>query len=126
MNFARDLRFGQQAYLGVNAEEVSIEEANPKEVSLETEFQRIVSHQQIDQPAPRRKALSSHPLKSIWHQVGRALVDFLTGRQRLSIRQQSTTTGETQWIIYDPVTQARSSFFSEQAVRVWLEERSAR
>lgn len=123
MNSARDPKFDPQAYLGVSAEEVNADEANPKEVSLEIEFQRIVSRQKTKQSI--RRVLSGHPLKAFWHQVGQYLVDFLTGQQALSIRQQSAA-GETQWIIYDPVTQIRLSFFSEQAVRIWLEEYSAR
>ncbi|MBE9061907.1 hypothetical protein [cf. Phormidesmis sp. LEGE 11477] len=120
INSAHDSEFDSQAYLGAG-----LEEASSKETSLESEFQRIVSRQQSRPFATKQQTWSNHPLKAIWARTGQYLVDFLTGQQSLSIRQQTTTTGELQWIIYDPVTQTRLSFSSEQAVRVWLEERSA-
>lgn len=80
-------------------------------LSLEAEFEKIVRRQ-------RRSTCNS------WLKKGAtALLNFLTGQQTLSIRCKTLTNGKTQWIAYDPTTHSRHVFDSQQAVRVWLEQR---
>lgn len=77
--------------------------------TLEAEF-----HQLIRRHQPQKQGI-----RQAW---GKALLDFFTGQQALSIRQQQIN-GIVQWIVYDPSTEHRLVFKSEQAVRAWLEER---
>lgn len=51
-----------------------------------------------------------------------ALLKFLTGEQSLSIRTQKSDKG-TQWIAYDALQNVRYVFTTEQALRIWLEQR---
>lgn len=52
----------------------------------------------------------------------RSLINFLTGTQAISVREQIKN-GSVQWTVYDPHREVRKVFYSEQAVRVWLEQR---
>ncbi|MGD1898692.1 MAG: hypothetical protein ACFB16_17270 [Phormidesmis sp.] len=52
-----------------------------------------------------------------------SLFDFLLGAQSLSIRQTTGKNGASQWIVYEPTSNTRRVFDSEQDVRIWLEER---
>ena len=83
----------------------------PSSHSLESEFYRIVNGRAL-----RR----SQKLKR-WVQ---ALVDFLTGAQSLSIREKMLKNGTSLWIVYEPISDTRLAFDTEQAVRVWIETRS--
>lgn len=78
-------------------------------ISLEAEFRAVV-----------RKGRSRYGQKKSWAEY---LIDFLTGRTELSIRQRQARDGSTQWIAYDPKTDRRYLFDSEKAIRVWIEQR---
>jgi len=61
---------------------------------------------------------------SVWlQQSGTALLNFLTGQPALSIRVKMLADGRCQWVAYDPATDTRHVFDSQQAVRTWLEQR---
>ncbi|MEM6449611.1 MAG: hypothetical protein AAF703_04770 [Cyanobacteria bacterium P01_D01_bin.105] len=88
--------------------------------SLETEFRDILS-----QRYPQRQS------RSWLKQVKSALLLFLTGQQTISIRkkiinQQKTGDSEVKWIVYDSLNNRRNVFETEQAVRVWLEQKPHR
>ncbi len=51
-----------------------------------------------------------------------ALLNFLTGRQMLSIKQQQSGRKD-EWVVYDSQAGTRHVFDSEQAVRTWLEQK---
>ena len=92
--------------------------------SLETEFQHVVRQRGCSQSvstAAQEVSLPDRRLGEILQQVSRYLIDFLTGQSALSIRVQQRATGELEWIVYDPATSTRLSFFSERALRAWLE-----
>ncbi|MEO0771008.1 MAG: hypothetical protein AAFY72_16570 [Cyanobacteria bacterium J06649_4] len=62
--------------------------------------------------------------RSSWlRRVGTAIVDFLTNQPQLSVRVKTLPNGQQQWIAYDPEQDIRRTFDSQQAVRVWLEQR---
>ncbi|MGB7488295.1 MAG: hypothetical protein WA901_19035 [Phormidesmis sp.] len=61
---------------------------------------------------------------SAWlQQSGIALFNFLTGQQVLSIQVKTLADGRQRWTAYDPATDTRHVFDSQQAVRTWLEQR---
>lgn len=91
------------------------------DTSLAAEFQQVIRQQKARPLGSGRQSLGT------WlKQAGLALVDFLTGTQSLSIRSKALPNGCIQWIVYDPATDTRGVFTSEQAVRVWLEQRYTR
>lgn len=73
--------------------------------------------------APAREEDYASPTKSIWQQWGLSFVNFLTGKQTLSVREKILKHGERQWIVYDSRSDTRHVFDSEAAVRSWLEQR---
>ena len=87
--------------------------------SLEAEFQQILEQQQQALQGAAQSFKKQH-----WLTRGlNALIDFLTGQQQLSIRAKTLKDGSVQWIVYDPSTDSREVFRSQQAVRVWIEGR---
>ncbi len=85
--------------------------------TLEIEFSQRLQQSPFFKESPT-------PLPQKWFkQWAQAVVDYLTGAQALSIRQKLCKDGSVQWIAYDPYTRSRHVFSSEQAVRVWLEQR---
>lgn len=85
--------------------------------SLETEF-----YQRLQQSPLLNEAQKPLPQKWFKHWATE-LLNYLTGTQTLSIRQKLCANGSAQWIAYDPNTNTRHVFSSEQAVRIWLEQR---
>ena len=81
-------------------------------LSLEAEFDRLVRRQ--------RKV---ERVRGWLKESAIALINFLTGQQSLSIRAKQLRNGEIQWTVYDPTTDGRYVFDSQQAVRTWLEQR---
>ena len=81
----------------------------PTVLSLEAEFQSILKRSGPPVQQPKR-----------WFH---SLLDFLTGKTEISIYQRQTLSGFQQWIVYDSQVNRHSVFESEQAVRVWLEQR---
>lgn len=51
------------------------------------------------------------------------LIDALCGSQEPRIRQKIDRLGNRYYRVYDPVANAHYLFTSEEAVRVWLEQR---
>lgn len=78
-------------------------------ISLEAEFRATLKRDRQGHKQPKR-----------WFHY---LIEFLTGQSEPSIRKKQTADGSVQWIVYDPQSNQRSVFDSEQAVRVWLEQR---
>ena len=64
-----------------------------------------------------------HSRQKRFREWTKAVIDFLTGQQTLSIRKQLSADGTIQWRVYDPDSDSCRLFNSEQAVRVWLEQR---
>ncbi|NJM96048.1 MAG: hypothetical protein HC800_01475 [Phormidesmis sp. RL_2_1] len=99
--------------------------------SLEAEFQQVV--RQGSWARDSRAAKTTHPqtlipqpskgLESWLKQLGKHIVDFLTGQPTLAIRPQQLATGQVQWIVFNPHDNSRHVFTSEQALRAWLEAR---
>lgn len=58
-------------------------------------------------------------LKQWWEQF----VSQFSGTQDPQITEFLGRDGQVLWAVYDPVTNYREVFASEQAVRVWLEQR---
>ncbi len=89
---------------------------------LETEFRQVCSrHPYLAEADP--KDHSDQPQGS-WIKAGlHSLLDFFTGSQTLNIVQRSHADGTVQWIVHDPDAKHPRIFDSEQAVRVWLEQR---
>ncbi len=89
---------------------------------LETEFRQVCSRHPHLTEADSKK-YSDQPqggwIKAWLH----SLLNFLTGSQTLNIVKRSRPDGTVQWIVYDPNTEHPRFFDSEQAVRVWLEQR---
>ncbi|MEL6158116.1 MAG: hypothetical protein AAGJ95_13460 [Cyanobacteria bacterium J06554_11] len=85
--------------------------------SLEAEFRQIIQRREIN----RRKTNRRKTIAAIASHIARALVDYLTGKDALSVRQKLTPNGDCQWIVYDPETRRRHVFTSQQDVRVWLD-----
>jgi hypothetical protein len=54
---------------------------------------------------------------------GHYLLDFLTGQQQISIREQQWADGTLHWCVYDPHAHSYHIFNSQSAVRAWLEQR---
>ncbi len=93
---------------------------------LEAEFAQIARRQR-GRLFPARPTMSHSTeqrarSKPQYKQWGRYLLDFLTGQQQLSIREQRCN-GQCQWSVYDPQTQHRRVFLTQAAVRAWLEQR---
>ena len=81
-------------------------------LSLEAEFEQV---------AVRRRGIGR---VKRWIKAGvTELLCFLAGQQTLSIRSTVLTNGTIQWRVYDPATDSRYTFDSQQAVRTWLEQR---
>lgn len=69
--------------------------------------------QPVQRPSGLGRALSN---------VGDRLLNFFTGTEELRI-WQSTRNGHQVWFAHDPVTNRTRSFYSEQDVRHWLDNR---
>ena len=91
-----------------------LEASHLEATSLEKEFRSIL--ERCYQP-------SSHLKSSRFKRGLTQLLDFLTGKAEISIRQQQSLDGTVQWIVYDPGSNDRRVFYSEQAIRAWLEQR---
>ena len=78
-------------------------------ISLEAEFRATLKRNHHRDKQPKR-----------WFHY---LIEFLTGQSEPSIRTKQIADGSVQWIAYDPQSNQRRVFDSEQAVRVWLEQR---
>ncbi|WP_017299680.1 hypothetical protein [Nodosilinea nodulosa] len=55
-------------------------------------------------------------------QLGDKTMRFFTGQNELRIWQRSRN-GQPLWFAHDPVTNRTRSFYSEQDVRTWLDQR---
>lgn len=55
--------------------------------------------------------------------VGIALLTYLCGSTDLSVTVRRNHRGNTLFVAYDPVTQQRHTFSSEQELRVWVDQR---
>ena len=69
-------------------------------------------------PAQRFRQASSHWLLI----AGKWLMQTLTEGEQLRIWVKETKQG-SQWCTYDPIDNAHRQFDSEEALRVWLEQR---
>jgi hypothetical protein len=77
-----------------------------------------------------RSPVANRQVNPIWArarqrlgQVGRALLTYFSSstEPRISIRYDSD--GQLLFVAYDPVDRVRRTFATEQALRVWLEQR---
>lgn len=57
-----------------------------------------------------------------FNQLGSALVRFLAPQDALHVQTRELN-GQTIWVVRDRITNERLQFTSEQALRIWLEER---
>lgn len=62
------------------------------------------------------------PLITALQRCGQTLVQFLTNGHNPCI-QQRRQNGTLVWRVYDPMTQQIQRFYSEDDLRIWLEER---
>jgi hypothetical protein len=63
-----------------------------------------------------------HGLRQALQQLGDRTMKFFTGQNELRIWQR-TRNGQPLWFAHDPVTNRTRSFYSEQDVRTWLDQR---
>lgn len=63
-------------------------------------------------------------LGRVLNTLGDRLLNFFTGTEELRI-WQSTRNGHQVWFAHDPITNRTRSFYSEQDVRHWLDNRYA-
>jgi hypothetical protein len=72
----------------------------------------------------QQEATSTTRQKSAFSQAlinfGSRVVNFLTGEPEIRIWQK-TRNGHSVWFAYDPITDKKQRFDSEEAVRQWLE-----
>lgn len=61
-------------------------------------------------------------LGRVLNTLGDRLLNFFTGTEELRI-WQSTRNGHQVWFAHDPITNRTRSFYSEQDVRHWLDNR---
>lgn len=81
------------------------------------------THYPSQSPAKRDSASKgTSGLPTVFQKVGKTLVDFLTSGNDLRIwtRQRN---GHLIWHVYDPMTEQRQQFSSEEDLRFWLENR---
>lgn len=83
------------------------------------EQQRQHFEQLIHQPQP---AAGSNPIVQRLIHLGGAIVRFLTSEQEPRIWQR-TRHGRRTWFAYDPITDQKRQFFTEQDLRLWLDTR---
>ena len=55
--------------------------------------------------------------------LGRRMQKKLVGSHEPVIEERRDRTGALYWRVYDPITQDRKFFYSEDDVRVWLDQR---
>ncbi len=68
--------------------------------------------------APKIRQTPSHWLRA----AGQWLLQALTEGDQLKVWESQTKQGN-RWCIYDPIGDAHHQFESEEAMRVWLEQR---
>ena len=82
-------------------------------------------------PEPlERSGQSDYAIGRVWAQaraylrptVSR-LVAYLCGSSGLSVTVKRDRHGQTAFVVYDPVSQQRHTFSSEQELRVWADQR---
>ena len=88
---------------------------------LEAEFSHAVQRARLSPPAIMPQSGRTQSWGKRW---AIALIDFLTGQPNIAIRPKYVR-GALQWIAYDSQNDQRHLFYSEQAVRAWLEARHA-
>lgn len=82
-------------------------------------------------PEPlERSGQSDYSIAQIWagtkqhlSAVGTALLTYLCGSADLRVTVKRNYRGNTRFVAYDPVTQQRHTFSSEQELRVWVDQR---
>lgn len=72
------------------------------------------------QPTPAQKI--RHTSSKWLRTAGKWLVQILTEGNELRIWTQNTKEGH-RWYVHDPVAGAQHQFMSEEALRIWLEQR---
>lgn len=95
----------------------SLQQKRPQQETLHTQGRNA------SQSASSRKKEACPRTNSLWHPWGLSLVNFLTGKQTLSVREKRLKSGERQWRVYDAHSDTHRVFDSEAAVRSWLEQR---
>ena len=78
----------------------------------------------------QRPIQSNYSIARVWAEakrrlslVGGALLTYLCGSTDLSVAAKRDLRGNTLFIAYDPVSQQRRTFSSEQELRVWDDQR---
>ncbi|HIK46157.1 MAG TPA: hypothetical protein IGR64_14935 [Leptolyngbyaceae cyanobacterium M65_K2018_010] len=57
-----------------------------------------------------------------WKNLGNRFLQFLTAGSELRIWQQACR-GQSIWFAYDPITNQKRSFYSQEDLRIWLDSR---
>ena len=65
----------------------------------------------------------AQPLRQGLAALGRHLQNFFVGSHEPVIEERRDRTGAHYWRVYDPITQERKFFYSEDDVRAWLDQR---
>ena len=81
-------------------------------------------------PGGQRPIQTDYSIARVWagakqrlSLVGDALLTYLCGATDLSVTVKRDRRGNTLFIAYDPVSQQRRTFVSEQELRVWADQR---
>ena len=90
--------------------------------SYSSNFNRLeLQRRQLEQLARVNSPSSSQWLKGL----GQWLVTLLTEANQLQVRTKQTREGQV-WQVHDPLSNQYQQFDSEEALRVWLEQRHSR
>lgn len=83
---------------------------------------RLNRHQSAETLRPSTAQPAAAGLAAVLKQAGSTVVDFLTRGNNLRVwtRQRN---GHLIWHVYDPMTEQRQQFSSEEDLRSWLETR---
>jgi hypothetical protein len=87
--------------------------------NLDLQRQRF---EQLMQETGHRPAEQKSVFATALTYLGDTIMRFLTSNNELRIWQR-TRNGRSTWFAYDPVTDRKRQFYSEQEVRLWLDNR---
>ncbi|MGG6241647.1 hypothetical protein ACQ4N7_23735 [Nodosilinea sp. AN01ver1] len=82
-------------------------------------------------PEPlERSAQSDYAIGRVWAEakvrlrpMASSLMAYLCGSSSLTVTVKRDRQGQTAFVVYDPVSQQRHTFSSEQELRVWADQR---
>lgn len=84
----------------------------------------------IAPPSPDPTTARLSPVAAAWtqvkaqlHQVGQSMLNYFCGSMEPQVSIRCDRTGQPHFQVYDPFDQRHHTFPSEEALRIWLEQR---